>query len=626
MWYSNVVALFTAGAILATVPIVHATEETPACPNGVCPGLGQAFYLPGTNLLDAKSNSSGRAVFKDVRLGVCATQVDRKSSFRSFQTYDSASKLTEALNAGINAEAGFPVKQVNVGTTVEATTGRTSVQTEAFNAVALNIEFVNQVIDFNQTSACLSPDNLDPSFQSAFEALALPNAEQAGENFTWAAYMLFLKNWGSHFQSQQWLGSRVQQWVSSKTGTIETTDTLKAKACFDLEGFTGGWSASPCATIDSSKRYEASTKETNDRRYIVGGTTATRTALLQNFNEANLNQFIATAAQGDEPIGFSHIPLWSVLQEVYRTPCGQAGKGSIACQNLQRAVTLQAAYEGFGAYACGKRLDGRNAVIQTMRAQGPDGLGIYYFACHQSKTGCRENSDCKVYPGEFGFQCYCEGPSCIDASSIPGTALQRNFVRGKTEYDYWNSDKGVNASCEDKILSCNCDEGWAGGQLARDIWDQALPVQGSIARTAGTPSLGTVGLAQADNGNANSVPDPSFYTLQVDVGTQEILTKTEARRAEKAKQRAEAQGNAIHNRIISTPAGIDCPGECVASFPKGTPVTLSYVENLDHQFVEWTGTACYKRSNNQATKGKTCLIEHMDEAKRVGAIFRIAPK
>lgn len=624
MWYSNVVALFTAGAILATVPIVHATEETPACPNGVCPGLGQAFYLPGTNLLDAKSNSSGRAVFKDVRLGVCATQVDRKSSFRSFQTYDSASKLTEALNASINAEAGFPVKQVNVGTTVEATTGRTSVQTEAFNAVALNIEFVNQVIDFNQTSACLSPDNLDPSFQSAFEALALPNAEQAGENFTWAAYMLFLKNWGSHFQSQQWLGSRVQQWVSSKTGTIETTDTLKAKACFDLEGFTGGWSASPCATIDSSKRYEASTKETNDRRYIVGGTTATRTALLQNFNEANLNQFIATASQGDEPIGFSHIPLWSVLQEVYRTPCGQAGKGSIACQNLQRAVTLQAAYEGFGAYACGKRLDGRNAVIQTMRAQGPDGLGIYYFACHQSKTGCRENSDCKVHPGELGFQCYCEGPSCIDSNAIAGTSQRRNFVRGKTEYAYWDSDKGVNASCEDEILSCNCDEGWAGGQLARDIWDQAMTGSGAMT----TPSHAAAVASTANtNEPATAMPaDPTFYTVHVDIGTQEILTAAEARRAEKAAQRAESLGDTKHNRIWSEPSGIDCPGVCDAAFPKGAKVTLRFEENLDHQFVEWTGSACNKRSNAERTRGKTCLIENMDEEKRVGAVFKVAPR
>lgn len=612
-----------AGSLMAGT--VQATEGPPACPNGLCPGLGHAFYLPKTNLLDAKDNIGGRAVFKDSRLGGCATLIDQQSSYRSFQTYESASKLTEALNTGIDVKAAIPVQVVNVGASVGVTTGHTNVQTESFKSVVLNIEFVNQIANFNRTSACLSPENLDPAFQSAFESLALPDAAQAGKNFTWASYTQFLSNWGSHFQNQQWLGSRVQQWVSSKTGSTVTTDTLKAKACFELEGFTGGWSATPCANIDSSKRFEASSTETNDRRYIAGGTTAARTALIQTFNEQNLNQFIATASQGDEPIGFTHTPLWSVLQEVYRTPCGQAGKGSTACQNLQRAVALQAAYEGFGAYACGEQLDGRSAIIQTMRAQGPDSLGIYYFACHQSKTGCRENSDCKVHAGEFGFQCYCEGPSCIDSNAIAGTSQRRNFVRGKTEYAYWDSDKGVNASCEDKILSCNCDEGWAGGQLARDIWDQALPDQGTIARTAGIPSLGTVGLAQADNGNANSVPDPSFYTLRVDVGTQEILTKTEARRAEKAKQRAEAQGDAVHNRIISTPAGLDCPGECVASFPKGTPVTLRYVENVDHQFVEWVGTACAKRKNSQLTRGKTCEIRQMDEAKRVGAIFRIAP-
>ena len=617
--------LITAILAALTSLSVMAIESTPACPSGVCAGLGNAFYLPSTNLLDAKVNSGGRAVFKDARLGGCAILVDRQSSFRSFQTFDNNSKLTEALNTGIDLKAGIPVQQVNVGATVGATTGHTNVQTETFNSVVLNIEFVNQIVNFNQTSACLSPDNLDPAFQSAFEALALPSSDQAGESFTWASYTQFLQNWGSHFQTQQLLGSRVQQWVSSKTGSTETTDTLKAKACLELEGFTGGWSASPCMNIDSSKRFEASSKETNDRRYIAGGATAARTALIQEFNDKHLNDFIATAAQGDEPIGFSHIPLWSVLQEVYRMPCGQAGKGSIACQNLQRAVALQAAYEGFGAYGCGKRLDGRNGTIQTMRAQGPDSLGIYYFACHQSKTGCRENSDCSVKLNAGVAKCYCEGPSCIDANTIPGTIQQRNFVRGKTDYNFWDSDQGVNASCEDKFLGCNCDEGWSGGQLARDIWDQALSGTGGMAAPSSAVSLAST--ADAIKPAAVGLGDePSFYTLHVDTGTQEILNKTEARRAEKAMLRAEAQGDSRHNRIISEPPGIDCPGVCVSAFPRGAKVTLRYEENLDHQFVEWTGSACYKRSNTERTRGKTCVIESMDEEKRVGAVFKIAPK
>lgn len=223
---------FVAGAIgfIITGP-GSATEGSNSCPNGICLGLGNAFYLPDTNVLDAKDNIGGRAVFKDARLGGCATLIDQQSSFRSFETYDTTSKLIESLNRGIDINAGVPVQQLNIGATINATTGHTNVQTETFNSVVLNIEFVNQVVNFNQTSACLSPDNLDPAFQAAFEALALPNAAQAGENFTWAAYTQFLKNWGSHFQTQQLLGSRVQQWVSSKTGSTETTDTLKAKAC-----------------------------------------------------------------------------------------------------------------------------------------------------------------------------------------------------------------------------------------------------------------------------------------------------------------------------------------------------------------------------------------------------------
>lgn len=606
---------------------VQATDGTPACPNGICPGLGQAFFLPGTNLLDPKANSSGRAVFKNARLGECADQVDWEESNRRFETFDSTSKLTESLNAGIKVRAGFPVQQMNVGTTMQATVDRSSVQTEVFNSVLLNIEFINQVINFNLSSTCLSPENLDPSFKSAFEALALPNPDPKtiGENATWGSYTMFLSNWGSHFQTQQSLGSRVQQWESSKTNTTETTETLKAKACFDLEGLTGGWAASPCGQFDARKRLDASTKETNNTRYITGGTATARAALTKEFNKTNLEQFIDTANQGDEAIGFGHVPLWSVLQEVYRVPCGRDGKGSPACNNLQRAVTLQAAYEGRGAYNCSTERDGRGAVFQTMRAEAPDSLGIYYFSCHQSKTGCRENSDCKDKANIELGGCYCAGPSCIDAELIAGTKLQRNKLRPTVDYNLFDSDKGVNASCEAKFLGCNCDEGWSGGPLARDIWNQTDLNMSPTVLSAGTVNDTSMVSTQAEGSRVETIPDPTRYTLQVEVGTQELLTKTEARRAERAKQRAEVEGDIVHNRVVSTPAGIDCPGLCVASFSKGTPVTLSYVENLDHQFVEWTGTACAKRTNSQPTKGKTCAIKQMDEDKRVEAIFRIAP-
>lgn len=623
---NSMLALLSA---LLSLPALSVDAAAPMACNsdGRCPGLGQAFYLPSTNILEAKANANGHTIFKNALIGGCASLEGQSSSFRSFKTYETASKLTEALNTAVDAKAGIPTAQVNIGATVSGTTQHTSVKTEDFKSVVLNIELVNQLVNFNMNSTCLFPDNIDPNFQAGFEALALPDPAQAGESFTWASYQAFLSNWGSHVQVQQQLGSRVQQWVSSKVNTNVTTDVLQAKACLNLEStLTGGWAAQPCAAIDQSKRIEASQTETNDQRYILGGTTATRNALIQKFDETNLNAFIATASQGDEPIGFSYLPIWSVLQEVYRGPCGRDGKGSAACNNLQRAMTLQAAYEGFSAYACDKQLDGRQGVIQTMLAQGPDSLGIYYFACHQSKTGCRENSDCSLKPAALGMECYCEGPSCIDSTAIPGTPLQRNFVRGKTEYDFLNSNKGVNASCEDKIASCNCDEGWAGGVLERNVWDQALSGTGLPIQNAGVKMANDQKVTSLTAVTDSTPADPAFYAVHVDVGTQLILNKAEANRAEKAARAAEARGDARHDRVVSNPAGIDCPGVCVATFPKGTRVSLSYEENLDHQFVEWTGSACFKRNNSQVTKGKTCVIQSLDEEKRVGAVFKIAPR
>lgn len=602
--------------------------------DGSCPGLGQAFYLPSIDVLDAESNISGHTVFNNALIGGCASVVDQNSSYRSFNTYETASELIEGLNTGIDAKVDIPIKTKTIPATVHAAANHSVTTTEEFKSVVLNIEFVNQVVNFNLNSTCLFPDNIDPVFQASFEALALPEPEKAGESFTWAAYQSFLSNWGSHVQVQQKIGSRVQQWVSSKTNSTVTTTVLQAKACLDLENnLSGGWSAPPCAGIQSDKRLEASQVETNDQRYIAGGTTAARTALMQKFDEPKLAAFIETASQGDQPISFNYLPIWSVLQEVYRAPCGRDGKGSTACKNLQRAMTLQAAYEGFGAYECAKQLDARQSAIQTMVAQGPDSLGIYYFACHQSKTGCRENTDCSLKPHLSGMACYCEGPSCIDSRSIAGTSLQRNYVRGKTDYSYVNSNIGVNASCEDKIASCNCDEGWAGGQLERNVWDQALSGVG-LSQTTSSPrsrAASALGLSQvqaetSDTPSGDAPEDPSFYALHVDVGTQAILNQAEANRADKAEREAEAQGDAHHDRVISHPAGIDCPGVCVATFAKDTPVTLRYVENMDHRFVEWTGSACHKRTNSQTTKGKTCLIQTMDEEKRVGAVFKIAPR
>ncbi len=42
-------------------------------------------------------------------------------------------------------------------------------------------------------------------------------------------------------------------------------------------------------------------------------------------------------------------------------------------------------------------------------------------------------------------------------------------------------------------------------------------------------------------------------------------------------------------RVISTPEGIDCPGKCTASFPKGTAVVLTPAPESGITFAGWSG-------------------------------------
>ena len=607
-----------ATATLALILSLPASGAIPShCDNqGHCPGLGEGVFLNATNVFDAKVNLAGHKIFKDSNVGSCAVVVEQQFINRGFTTFDDETNLTKNLNTSFGLEASVPVQLFNLGATVDATTGHSLVKNEVFKSVELEILFGNQLVNFQQTSACLSPSNIDPVFLANFEALALPDPEQAGTSFTWASYTQLLKNYGSHVQIQQQVGSRVQQWVSTKSDNTVTSDQLQSKACLNLEGYgTPGWSASPCAGVSAEKRLEVSKIETNDQLYITGGTVAARTALTQKFDERNLNDFIASASQGDQPIGFRYLPIWSVLQEVYRASCGLGGKGSAACQNLQRASMLQAAYEGYLAFDCSQKLDGRNATYQTMQAHGPDGNGIYYFSCHQSKTGCRENTDCS---SKASAQCDCQGPGCIASNLIPGTLLERNTVKGAADGDRWNSSLGVNASCEGKF-DCDCNEGWAGGAPERDIWDQAGAGSGSVAMSLAVPAGSQTGKALATPDSA----DPTTYKVRVGVYVQPRHNAREEKQAELAIAYAQAQGDASNNRVVSDPKGIDCPGVCEASFPVGSKITLSYANNLDHRFVEWTGNDCDLPDSRLVNRAKTCLIGALNENKRVGAIFQI---
>jgi hypothetical protein len=274
---------------------------------------------------------------------------------------------------------------------------------------------------------------------------------------------------------QQLIGSRFEQWTSSESSESRIGQILEAKACAQVEGVQtgGGWSVASCASYTREEKEKALKQQSYDKTIVAGGSPATRGALLKDVNKATLDAFIDSAAASNEAVRSTFAPVWLILIDLYSIKCAKAGRGSKDCANLQRAVNLQATYEGWAAIGCPKETDGRGQLMQRMTIDGTTTLGINTYRCLVSKTGCRSDDDCHL--GGSGSVCYCYGPGCIDQATapIPGTGLFRDKVRG---IQSGGSSEGVNNSCYYKFIAhCNCTGSWAGGLPERTLYRQSSP-------------------------------------------------------------------------------------------------------------------------------------------------------
>lgn len=68
--------------------------------------------------------------------------------------------------------------------------------------------------------------------------------------------------------------------------------------------------------------------------------------------------------------------------------------------------------------------------------------------------------------------------------------------------------------------------------------------------------------------------------------------------------------------VVSSPAGINCPGTCMFSYATGTVVTLTATQGSGSTFTNWTG-AC-------SGSTPTCTVS-MSQARTVGAVFTAIP-
>ncbi|MBX3618333.1 hypothetical protein [Nitrosomonas sp.] len=447
-------------------------QDSPACPNGICPGLGNGFYLPSRNALSI--DTGGNNFFVKKALGECATLSSVSQHSRAFASADSMEKLSSYIMSETNLSGSYKTAVLTVNGSVEAMTGSSSDITTTFHSESMDINIITQAVDFKQDSACFSEKNIDPQFLNNFESLAQIDPQKVDNVASWQPYVQFLQDQGSHIMMQQQIGSRFEQWESSTSTESDIENLLKAKACAEVEGIqaSSGWSVKGCAAYSTEEKEKALKISSKSLMLVLGGTNATRTALTKAVNETNLGNFIDSAESGDQPVRFIFKSIWDLLSSIYSPGCAHDGKGSKACNNLQRAVNLQAAYEGWTAVGCPLTKDVKDGVYQSMRVAGGTILGINSYECIVSKTGCRSDDSCHL--GGSGSVCYCYGSDCIDTGDqISGTNMFRDKVRGDQSGSY---NEGVNNSCYYKFIAhCNCDTSWSGGLSERAIYRQSTP-------------------------------------------------------------------------------------------------------------------------------------------------------
>ena len=618
----SISSLMLGGYLTFSAHLALADQTSSPCHDGVCAGLGHAFYLRDINLLDPTAQTSRRQILLNTALGTCATKTPSGSSRKDFQSYESATSAINAWSGGISTSGSgisAAISAFTLGATANANYDSSSLKTTDAASVFLDYVLLDAVVDLNQNAACWSRDNLTPEFLSAFEALPVNDPQWAAEASSWADYRVFLQSWGSHVQVKQELGSRLQILESEKTTDQVDTQTLKAKVCFSL-----GYAAvnvPVCGDYNTTQKNTASTRDTVEKIYIAGGSRESRNKLIAasagQFSSEDVSAFINSAGTSDQPIGFKYRPVWELLMDVYRAACVTA-KDANACQHFQRAVNLQAAYEGFLAYDCIlNRTSSADPTkpglfVQGMVALPANGNGIVYYACKQTKAGCSNDNDCNAGTGSSWWpksqQCFCEGSGCISTQLIAGTTQYRSIIKNREpDKSKANSNVGVNDSCRDDS-SCTCNTAWAGGEQEREIWNQATGGSGSGSYT-GVKSIRAASASSSTE--SDMLESTETYTISVRLKNPTPRTvKQEKSQFDQAKEVRNDAGT-LGYQVISTDSltTIECPGRCSGVFSKGSQVTLEARKRVGGQtFKEWSKNTCL---DNRGT-GRVCIIPELN--------------
>src|SRR5947209_15038956 len=146
-------------------------QSSPACPNNICPGLGNAFYIPDLNARSV--NTGGRIFFSDRKLGSCVVLSEAKYNSRDFLSDDSMQNLVFTSMAEASLSGSYQSAVLSMSGTAKTMSGQKSDITTTFHSTHMDITIVTHSLDFQNDSRCFAQANLDRDFLTRFQSLAL---------------------------------------------------------------------------------------------------------------------------------------------------------------------------------------------------------------------------------------------------------------------------------------------------------------------------------------------------------------------------------------------------------------------------------------------------------------------
>ena len=572
-------------------------DQQKACPNGFCPGLGELFYIPATDTVGV--NTNGTTSWKNPpTLGGCATLTTPiRQGNDSFRGSDSSSSFFSSLATDSNISGDVKTLAFSMKASASAQTGKELTITSTFHSEVYDRSEIQGVVDFNKDSSCQTLSSLDQSYLNRFKSLPLEIAKPgayATNDSNWSDYNAFLREDGSHYLVQMTYGSRFQIWSSTSTSSSDVSTMLKARACLELEGSSGSNSASAtgCSGIDSKTREQSKSLDIQTRKVVRGGLKAKREALINKTSPELMADFIKDAPASDQPVTWKYRPIWELLQSEYRLLCQRGGPNSEDCKNYQRAINLQAAYEGREGWECQYKTSS-GTVLGGMKLGEKNSQGVAFWSCVQAKSGCFSDNSCRWHTGTVS---HCYGPECLDEQLIDGTDKYRTVVKGnKGNYNYYD---GVNNSCyicSAGFAAC-CDTKWAGGKPEREIWAQNRSVRSSSKALLAGDSEALLPKAELAS---NDGSDESYLVTVRIAENVKAVSRSHEKPQTGGDPAANEPGRVVSESprnfvVLSYPLGINCPGaSCTHRFNKGDKVSVGWIDtSQDIRFVKWDSDRC----------------------------------